>query len=653
MEKTENLQHIGNPARASGRLEANPEAVREELERILGSRAFRGIESHKNFLRYAVEQMIQGRGDLIKEYSVGIEVFGRGGSFDPRVDPIVRIQAGRLRSRLAKYYSTEGEQDPLRIEFPKGSYAPVIRPHPSPETSLAQNGKTPHVVHTALTSPSRARFALNKVVAGGLLAAALLLAGSIGFWLRLSRAKSPSVDAPSIAVLPFLNRSDDKEGEVFSDGLTDELINSLGRIPGLHVVARTSSFQYKGKVQDIRKIGQELNVRTVFEGSVRKYGNRLRITAQLDDATNGYRVWSESYDRELKDTLAIQAEISQAITKALGVKLGGPGTSAGLDTLSGKAASVPPDAYNAYLKGLFFFNKNTAENVNMAIGFFQEAIAKYPDYALAYVGLAHCYAQMPVFSETPSMQIVPKIRAAASKALELDNTLGGAHLDLARAFETEFRWPEAESEFRTASELSPGDAVGSQWYGVHLWRMGRMEEALAQNKTAMDLDPISPGASHAVGRGLYFLGRNDDAIDQYKKALVLESDSGIAHGGLGLAYLAKGIYPRAVSEMELSYRLMGQDAWHAGQLGYIYGMTGNTAGANKILTEFLNHARPARALAIATIYIGLRDKDRAFEWLRKAIDEHDVFLLLKADPQYSSLRSDPRFAELLRRMKLN
>jgi tetratricopeptide (TPR) repeat protein len=289
----------------------------------------------------------------------------------------------------------------------------------------------------------------------------------------------------------------------------------------------------------------------------------------------------------------------------------------------------------------------------MAIGFFQEAIARHPDYALAYVGLAHCYAQIPVFGDTPSTEVVGKIRAAASKALELDSTLGAAHLDLARAYETEFNWPEAEREFKTAAELSPGDSVGAQWYGVHLWRMGRREEALAQHKMALDLDPISPGATHAVGRSLYFLGRYDESIDQYQKALTLESDSGLAHGGLGLVYLAKGIFPRAVTEMELSFRLMGQDAWHAGQLGYVYGMSGNTAAANKILSEFFNHARSPRALAIATVYIGLRDKDHAFEWLQKAVDQHDVFLLLKSDPQYAGLSSDPRFADLLRRMKLN
>jgi len=280
--------------------QVEPEAIRKELDRILASTVFQSSERLRNFLRYTVEQTILGRGDLIKEYSVGTEVFGRAASFDPRLDTIVRTEARKLRSRLSRYYETEGKDDRLRIEIHKGSYAPLFRIPEAAEASanITDAGTDPPEATCEEAVPVARRpedVILRKYKRIGWIAAAALVAlslASIGLVQSHRRAPALSTESPSIVVLPFLNVSDDpndKRDDFLSDGLTDELIDSLGRVPGLHVVARTSAFQYKNKTVDIRKIGLDLNVRSVLEGTVRKLGNLLRITAELDDAANGDR----------------------------------------------------------------------------------------------------------------------------------------------------------------------------------------------------------------------------------------------------------------------------------------------------------------------------------------------------------------------------
>ena len=292
------------------------ERIREELEKILSSVTFHGSAAQAKLLRYLVEQSLEGNQESVKEYSIGVDALGRPDSFDPRRDNIVRVQAGRLRSRLARYYESEGLDDPVRIEFPKGAYTATFHTDgATPGISLTEAN-----VEATVEASASYRDLFVHWKAAAIIVLALLATGA---GVHYRRASAPSVSAPSVAVLPFLNRSDDKEGEVFSDGLTDELIDSLGKVPGLHVVARGSAFQFKDKTVDIRRIGPALNVRTVLEGSVRKYGDRLRITAELDDTTTGYRLWSESYDRELQDALAIQRDISQAIVDALGGQLAG------------------------------------------------------------------------------------------------------------------------------------------------------------------------------------------------------------------------------------------------------------------------------------------------------------------------------------------
>jgi TolB-like protein/Tfp pilus assembly protein PilF len=627
----------------------SPQQIRDQLEKVLSGRTFGAAEGQKALLRYVVEQVIQGRGGDLKEYSVGVEAFARGESFDPRQDTIVRTEARNVRQRLARYYADEGKDDSILIELPKGGYTPRfltrLQEPPSPLAGSFAEAAPVLDPQTPGRPPQWAWWRRNsRLLASGLLAASAILAVSLFYLARsVSAGGRPTGDPASIAVLPFVSLSDSKEREILSDGLTEELINSLVRIPGLHVVGRSSVFQYKGKTLDIRQVGHDLGVHHVLEGSVRVSGGRVRIDAQLEDASNGYHLWSESFDRKLDDALAIQGEISHAIMQSLGVELAG--------TTNLKAGVSPaPAAYQDYLKGLYFLNKNTAENVRTGTEYFERATAADPNFALAYRGLADAYGRIAAYTSTPSQEVIPKIRTAASKALELDDTLGEAHLDLARAYTFEWNWPAAEHEFRRALDLSPSSAVVHRYYGDYLLRVGNLEQALAEGRIAMDLDPFSASGAQFVARVLYYLGRYDDATDQLENSLVLNPANGTLHQALGLVSLARpATYPRGVKESELAHQLMEGDPWTSGQLGYAYGLTGKTKEAMEILKQLLGSSHEyIRALPIARVYVGLGDREDALEWLQKAADQHDVALILKADPLYGSLRSDRRFASLTR-----
>jgi len=660
------IGEMGDLGREAGNAAVQPETpsaegVLEELEKILASRTFRTAKGQKSFLRYAVEQTIAGRGNEIKEYSVGVEVFHRGETFDPRLDPIVRIEARNLRLRLAKYYQGEGEHDELRIEFSKGSYTPSFRFVAASDVKEPQaRGTLPAQASKPMPERSATRFAFRiPDFEGrwpwGVAALMLVLAGSITWFSLVRRGDRVPKEGPSIVVLPFLNRSDDpsKDTEVFSDGLTDELIDLLGRVPGLHVVARTSAFQFKGQALDIRKIGRALNVGTVLEGSVRRYGNRLRITVQLNDAANGYHLWSKSYDRELKDALAVQREIALAITGALGLELVSKNGRPWLAVSAESAMPVNPEAYQDYLRGRYFVKKETAESMKTAIGYFTDAIAKDPNYAPAYAGLARCYSGIPPLSAARTLEVIPKIRAAALKAIELDDTIGEAHVTLGYADMYSFEWAAAHEELQKAVGLGPGDANAHWAYASFLSQTGALKESLAENKVALDLDPVSPDTSQAVANSLYYLGRYDDAIAEYQKALALDPNFGLARKGLGSAYLQSGKYAEGIAELQKAGRLLGGDPFTTALLGYAYALSGDTDRARAVLAEFQERSKtePALSVEIAQIYIGLGDRERAFEWLKKAIDKHDVYLFLNADPLYRPLRSDPRFAGLLKLMK--
>jgi TolB-like protein/Tfp pilus assembly protein PilF len=440
--------------------------------------------------------------------------------------------------------------------------------------------------------------------------------------------------------------------DLLSDGITEDLLDYLARVPGVRVVARTSSFGYKGKGLHLSRIGRELKVGTVLEGTVRQVESRLRITARLANTADGSQLWSESFERETKDVLAVQHEIAASITAALGVQFA---RSVGIPASQSAKGSVNPEAYQAYLKGRYLWNKNAPEPVKTAIRYFEQAIHISPDFAPPYTGMAHAYTALLVMTATPSQELVPKIRSAASKALELDPTLGEAHLDIAETFLAAFDWPNAELEFKKALELSPSDAVAHRYYAFYLEKVGRFSEATSEVRRALDLDPISTFVGEGLGDALYYERRYGDAAEQYRSALELDPSFGFALRSLGRVYIRQGKFDAGIEELLAASKVMQGDPMTTGELAQAYALSGRRAKATALLQTLLTRSEDGRppALAISKVYFALGDKDRGFYWLEKSVNDHELTLDLKAEPLYDVIRSDPRFAALLRRMSLS
>ena len=464
--------------------------------------------------------------------------------------------------------------------------------------------------------------------------------------------------SPSIAVLPFTNLSADKEQEYFCDGMAEEIINALTQVEGLHVVARTSAFSFRGKQLDIREIGKRLNVGAVLEGSVRRAGARLRITAQLVNVADGYDLWSERYDRDIgelccpEDIFGIQDEISLAIVDKLKVKL--------LRKERAKLVKRHTEdlvAYDLYLKGRYLWNKRTEDGYQKSLEYFQQAIERDPTYALAYAGIADCYDLLGWYDYLPPKEAFPRAKAAAEKALEMDETLAEAKASLGWiSVNYDWDWLTAESKYKRAIELNPGYATVHQWYAEYLSYMGKHDESIAEAKRAQELDPLSIIINNDLGQVFYYARQYDQAIEQLQKTLELDPDFIVAHFFLAFLYAQKAMYDKAIAEVQKAMDLSGGgDSLIVAQLGTIYSCSGRRDEAKKVLDELhgLSNKRYVSPFYIALIYMGLGQNDQAFEWLEKAYEERDHWLeTLKVHPMLDSLRSDPRFTKLLKKMRL-
>ena len=455
----------------------------------------------------------------------------------------------------------------------------------------------------------------------------------------------------SIAVLPFTNMSSDPENEFFADGITEEIINALAQIPDLRVAARTSAFSFKGKQADLRSVGASLNVRTVVEGSVRKSGNRLRIQAQLINVSDGYHLWSERYDRELQDIFEVQDEIARTIASRLRVTLGvnsaKPLVAAGTNNL---------EAYQLYLKGRFHWNKRTAEGMRAAIGYFQEAIARDLAYALAYAGLADAYSLASFLGVFPPAEVMPKAKAAATKALELDNRLAEAEVSLGYAsFTFDWNWMAAEKHFQRALALNPGYVMNHAFYALYHSSLGRSEEALAEARSALDLDPVSPAASHILSVQLYLAREFDQAIQQCRWTLEMEPNYAVAYAVLGQAYLSKGLCGEALPHLDKYLALSRRAPASLALLGYSHARLGERKQALRMLEELRAVSQKVfvPAFFVALVHAGLEDRDQSFAWLQRAFEERfNRLAYLRVEALWDPLRSDPRFAELVRKVGL-
>jgi len=458
------------------------------------------------------------------------------------------------------------------------------------------------------------------------------------------------VERRSIAVLPFANMSDDPENEYFSDGMTEEIINALTQLRDLRVAARTSSFAFKGKAPAIADVGAKLKVATVLEGSVRKAGDRLRITAQLVNVADGYHLWSERYDRELEDVFAIQDDIARAITDKLQVTL-----------VAGEAGRLvrPPteslEAYDLYLKGRFFVNQG-GEGPRKGLEYFRQALACDPEYALVHSGIAEAYVWLGGTGILRPQEALPKAREAAIRALELDETLAEAHLRLGMLSWThEFDWSNAEKHFLRALEFNPGLAQAHSAYGFFLASMGRFEESLAELERGVYLDPLAQVVNTWLGQVLAWLGRFPEAIDRLRTALELDPTSWHANQILGMAYRLASNYPDAIEALQTAMALAGRHPWSLMELALTYAASGSEARAEAIYDELVARSRgeyvPPTTLSFVSAALGRVDE--AFEWLERAYEEHDMLMTwVKLLPHFDPLRDDPRFEDVLRRMSL-
>ena len=574
-----------------------------QLDRILTSPAFVNSERLSRLLRFTVEQATEGATDRLKEYALALSVFDKRDSFDPRFDPIVRVEAGRLRTRLKSYYDGDGRYDSLLIELPKGSYVPRFRSPSLPEPGVTESPRA---------------------------------------------EESNEYSANSIAVLPFADHSPGRDQEYFCDGMTEELINALTKLRSLRVAAWTSALTLRGETHDIQKIGHQLKVGTVVSGSVRKAGERLRITVQLIGTRDGSYLWSETYDRLVEDVFAIQEEISQAIAAMLKVQIAdGPAT----HLVRRYTKNV--DAYALYLKGRYCWNQRSEQSLRKAIDYFEQAIAHDPAYAPAYSGLADSYSLLGNSGAVPPKLVKARAMRAALKAVELDPTLAEAHTALGHVRATYcWNWHCAYTEYKSALKLNGSYATVHHWYAItYLAPLGFLDDALAEMQKAEELDPISVSIKRDIALVLYFARRFKQAIDQSGKTVGLEPGFYGGYLALGLACEASGHFAKAVEAFEQALSVSPQTPRILGALGHAYGKWGKSAKALSILEEImlLAKSRYVQPFDVALIHLGLGNESAAFDWLEQAYKSHSYELVsLKVDPRFDAVRRSLRFAKLLK-----
>ena len=583
--------------------------IQAQLDRILSSGLFINSERLRRFLRYAVQQAAEGQAHQLKEYSLGVSVFDKRDSFDPRFDPIVRVEAGRLRTRLKRYYETEGSSDPLVIDLPKGSYVPRFE-------SPAMSRPAPQVAPPAPVE---------------------------------KRDQTPS----AIAVLPFSDHSPNRDQEYFCDGITEELINALTKIPGLRVVAWRSARRLRGKTHDIPKIAEQLKAGTVLAGSVRKAGERVRVTVQLIRTSDGSYLWSEIYEREMKDIFSIQEGISHAIVEKLKIQLA-DGQSEHLI----RRYTENLDAYKFYLKGRYYWNQRSESSLQKGIENFEQAIAHDTRYAPAYSGLADSYSLLGNYGVLPAKNVKAKAMEAALKAVEIDPTLAEAHTALGHVRATyAWDWSGACSEYQHAMTLNPDYATVHHWYAItYLTPHGWLDAALTEIYKAEELDPVSVSIKRDIAVILFHARRYERAIEQCNRTVGLDPAFYGAYWAKGLALGALSRHAESVSALEKGLALAPDSPRLLGAIGHAYGIWGRKDDAASVLGRLgdLAAKRYVSPFDFALVYAGLSDRDACFEWLRSAYESRSYELVsMKVDPRFDDIRADSRYTDLLRELRLD
>jgi eukaryotic-like serine/threonine-protein kinase len=501
----------------------------------------------------------------------------------------------------------------------------------------------------------------SRAVIGGIAVFAALLLLSAGYFVFRAThgsAAAQSDELNSVAVLPFVNVGGQADDEYFSEGMTDELANALNKLPGMRVASRTSAYAFKNNRNlSVSEIGKRLNVQAVLEGTVRRAGGKLRVTAELTSVSDGLARWSDSYDREANDVFAVQDNIARSITEALKPRLRGAATAASIGSTSRGTDNL--EAYDLYLRGRYFWNRRGAENLRRSVQYFDQAIAKDPSFARAYAALAIAYALLPEYTDTAPPDVAQRAQKAAEHALEIDSTLAEANTALGLTAIHDWDWLTAEQRYRAALAHDPDYATAHQWFGEFFYHVGQVDSSVAEMRRAQQLDPLAPIMPSAVGYSLILAGKYQEAISVFRNGIELFPTVGLHRAWLAMAYLLNGNNADAVREMESAVRLDPELAVRQGQLAYVYGKTGQRAKATAILRALEQRSAREKVspMAFVLAHIGLGENDAALSELERAVQAHDIALVtagaLLSDRIYDPLRSDPRFERILELMHLS
>jgi len=634
---------------------ASTEAIQAELERILSSKCFRNSTRVSRFLRFAVETTLRAQGEPIKEYLIGVEVFGRDDSYDPRLDPVVRVEAGRLRSKLAEYYRTQGQDDSLVIDLPKGTYVPTFsarRPTIEIEHSEVGTGSFKMAGDLDQISSVRLRHRpfLKRLVWISV-PILMMIALTAAYRFRVGRGRARTIPT-SIAVLPFKPLNLGAEDSYLGLGLADALITRLSTLGRINVRSVGEIAKYNGLTEDPLGAGRELRVDSVLDGNIQRVGDRVRVTVRLLSVENSSVLWAAQFDANFTDIFSLEDSVAQQGAAALLQEL----TGAEKQRLT-KHYSPNIEAYDDYLQARFFLADRHVEGLRKAIAYLQQAIDKDPGYAQAYAGLADCYALQGFYGFLSPNQSYPKAKAAAMKALQIDETVAEAHASLLN-IKTDYDWDwlGAEREFKRAIELNPNYPPAYQWYGFDLLVMGRQGEAMAAMRRALDLDPVSPTANISQAWFFYLTRQYNKSIEQCLRTLELHPNFCVAHQMLGLTYDARGEFGQAIVELQKAKALSPGNLMTVAALGHVYAASGRGDEAQKMLDKLGLSSGESTPLPyhVAAIYVALDRNEEALRWLERAYQERSNWLIyLKLDPRFDRLRSERRFADLARRIGLS
>ena len=575
--------------------------VTEQLNRILASKAFRQADRLKRFLTFIVEETLAGRGERLKEFAVGVEVFGKPESFDPRNDPIVRVQARRLRAQLARYYREEGPEGELLIELPKGGYAPIFKP--------------------LKTVPAR-------------------------------RTPSPTLVSRNTAVvLPFADHSAARDQEYFCQGITEEIIHTLAGTDAIRLVAWSEGAP-AGTQTAMKEAAEHLNAALIITGSVRKSAAEARITINLVDAASGCYLWSGSMDRTLDNIFAVQEEVARTVAEQLKRELLG-----GAQSRNVRRPTENLAAYNLYLQGRYHINQRTEEGLRKAVEFFEKALVENAQYAQAYSGLSDAYGLLGHYGVLAPAEVWTRAASNAAWAVLQDENSAEAHTSLAHVKSTQdWDWPGAEREFQRALALDPRYPTAHHWYAMScLTPLGKLDQACDEMMLAQALDPTSSIIGRDLARIYYYKQDYESALEQCDHTIELNPHFSPAYWILGLVQEQRGEFDESAAAFQRAIQLSPRSPLMQAALGRTFALSGKQSEARRILRELheLAEKRYVSPFELASIHFALEQADEGFQWLAKAFQDRCFELIsLRVDPRWESLRGNPRFHKLFDQLGL-